>query len=177
MTDGRAEWHDEDPFRAPLDKRTPARRLRGRLVAPVTIWTAGAEGERTGLTVSSMMLAEGEPSLVLGLINDTTNLWEQIVATERFVVHVLRDGDHILAERFAGLRPSPGGLFQGLGVIDSSFGPLLEKLETRAHCSFTGASQEGFHQLVRGRIERLELADPSGALAHYRGRYRRLEES
>ena len=35
----------QDPFATPPGKRSPARRLRGRLPAPVTIWTAG-EGPR-----------------------------------------------------------------------------------------------------------------------------------
>jgi flavin reductase (DIM6/NTAB) family NADH-FMN oxidoreductase RutF len=176
MTDGRAEVHDEDPFRDPLDKRTPGRRLRGRLVAPVTIWTAGAEADRTGLTVSSILLAEGDPSLVLGLISDTTDLWEQIEATGRFVVHVLGEKDRILAERFAGLRPSPGGLFEGLATTPSPSGPIIDALQTRAGCEFTGASQEGFHRLVRGRLDRSELGDSGDPLVHYRGRYRKLTE-
>ena len=51
--------HHEHPFQTPADQREPARRLRGRLTSPVTIWTAyGAEGP-VGLTVSSIIVAEG----------------------------------------------------------------------------------------------------------------------
>jgi hypothetical protein len=32
----------QHPFATPPDRRSPARRLRGRLLAPVTVWTAGA---------------------------------------------------------------------------------------------------------------------------------------
>ena len=31
----------QPPFTVPPERRDPARRLRGRLVAPVTVWTAG----------------------------------------------------------------------------------------------------------------------------------------
>jgi len=31
----------QPPFAVPAERRDPARRLRGRLVAPVTVWTAG----------------------------------------------------------------------------------------------------------------------------------------
>jgi flavin reductase (DIM6/NTAB) family NADH-FMN oxidoreductase RutF len=176
MTDGRAEIHNEDPFKTPLASRTPGRRFRGRLVAPVTIWTAGRADDRTGLTVSSVLVAEGEPSLVLGLINDTTDLWERIQETGAFVVHVLREGDDRLAERFAGSRPSPGGLFEGLGVVDSDFGPVLSELTDRATCKLLGATAEGYHRQVRGEIQGVEIGEVPSPLAHYRGRFRRLME-
>jgi 3-hydroxy-9,10-secoandrosta-1,3,5(10)-triene-9,17-dione monooxygenase reductase component len=31
----------QPPFAVPPERRDPTRRLRGRLVAPVTVWTAG----------------------------------------------------------------------------------------------------------------------------------------
>ena len=56
------EIHEgEHPFIRPEADRDPVRRFRGRLVAPVTIVTAGDDVGRAGLTVSSLMLAEGEP--------------------------------------------------------------------------------------------------------------------
>jgi flavin reductase (DIM6/NTAB) family NADH-FMN oxidoreductase RutF len=174
MPDGRAEIHSEDPFRTPLASRTPARRFRGRLIAPVTIWTAGRGDDRTGLTVSSVLVAEGEPSLVLGLINDTTDLWERIEETGAFIVHVLREGEVRLAERFAGTRPSPGGLFEGLDTTDSEYGPVLTDHEDRVLCRFIGATVEGYHRLVRGRIEEVELGQSGSPLAHHRGKFHDL---
>jgi flavin reductase (DIM6/NTAB) family NADH-FMN oxidoreductase RutF len=175
MTDGRAEIHDEDPFRTPPELRSPERSYRGRLAAPVTIWTSGGPESRTGLTVSSLLLAEGEPSMILGLINDTTDLWDQIQETERFVVHVLGAGDRVLAERFAGTRPSPGGLFAGMDVEDSPYGPILDGPRARARCRYLRESPEGFHRLVRGEVESLETEGSEAPLVHYRGTYRRLE--
>ena len=50
------------PFTVPPERRDPARRLRGRLVAPVTVWTAGRPPGGAGLTVSSV-LAAGDQAL------------------------------------------------------------------------------------------------------------------
>jgi flavin reductase (DIM6/NTAB) family NADH-FMN oxidoreductase RutF len=50
--------------------------LRGRLVAPVTVWTAGQVPDGAGLTVSSVLVAEGQPARLLGLIAPTSALWE-----------------------------------------------------------------------------------------------------
>jgi hypothetical protein len=90
------------------------------------------------------MLAEGEPSHVLGLINDLTDLFDRIEATEGFVVHVLDREDRVLAERFAGLRPSPGGLFSDLDVVSSDRGPVITKIRNRAHCGLVDIIDAGY---------------------------------
>jgi 3-hydroxy-9,10-secoandrosta-1,3,5(10)-triene-9,17-dione monooxygenase reductase component len=48
----------QPPFAVPAERRDPARRLRGRLVAPVTVRTAGHLPGGAGLTVSSVLVAE-----------------------------------------------------------------------------------------------------------------------
>ena len=62
-----------NPFADPPHSRDPVRRFRGRLVAPVTIATAGTGRDKAGLTVSSLMIAEGEPGLVYLLVASTTD--------------------------------------------------------------------------------------------------------
>jgi 3-hydroxy-9,10-secoandrosta-1,3,5(10)-triene-9,17-dione monooxygenase reductase component len=52
----------QPPFAVPPERRDPTRRLRGRLVAPVTVWTAGRPPGGAGLTVSSVLVAEGDPA-------------------------------------------------------------------------------------------------------------------
>ena len=166
--------HYEDPFATPADKRVPARRLRGRLAAPVTVWTSGSSDARTGLTVSSLLVAEGKPSLVVGLIAETTDLFGTIQETGAFVVHILAASDRVLADRFAGLRPSPGGLFQDLDAKDSQWGPVLPAFSNRACCKFVDEIETGYQRLVRGSIERIDLEELDRPLVYYRGRYRTL---
>jgi 3-hydroxy-9,10-secoandrosta-1,3,5(10)-triene-9,17-dione monooxygenase reductase component len=165
----------QDPFATPMELRNPARRFRGRLAAPVTLWTAGAPGSPSGLTVSSLLVAEGEPSSILGLLNPMTDLWEALHATRAFVVHVLERRHRVLAERFAGTRPSPGGLFHGVDVEDSSWGPRVADLPDRAYCRLQGSLDVGWQHLVRGTIERVELGGLDDPLTYFRGRYRALE--
>jgi 3-hydroxy-9,10-secoandrosta-1,3,5(10)-triene-9,17-dione monooxygenase reductase component len=166
--------HYRDPFATPPEKRSPARQLRGRLASGVTVWTSGDASARTGLTISSMVVAEGEPSEIVGLINDTTALWDVIEATRSFVVHILSENDRVLADRFAGLRPSPGGQFAGLDVQDTPWGPVLTALADRVYCRYVSATETGFQRLVTGEIERIELGDLDRPLVYFRGRYRRV---
>ena len=167
--------HGVDPFATPPERRSDVRRLRGRLAASVTVWTSGGADDRAGLTVSSLMVAEGEPSLVIGLMNDTTDLFDAIGSSGRFVVHLLGPKDRIVADRFAGLRPSPGGLFEDIETALSDWGPVMEPFPNRVYCRYTGSTAAGYHQLVFGDIDRIELDELSEPLLYFRGRYRLLK--
>ncbi|MFN2490418.1 MAG: flavin reductase family protein [Actinomycetota bacterium] len=163
-----------NPFLDPVERRVPARRFRGRLTAPVTLWTGMHEERRAGLTVSSLLVVEGAPSSVVGLVNPTADLWEVVEASETFVVHVLERRHRVLAQRFAGSMPSPGGPFEGLDVERSAWGPVLTSAANRAFCRLAEASDLGYQVLVRGTVERVDVDEFSDPLVYLQGRYRRL---
>lgn len=167
--------HETNPFAAAEADREPARRLRGRLAAPVTIVTSGSGEDRTGVTVSSIVVAEGEPPLVYFLLGSATDVFYAIEETRRFVVHVCDAGHREVADVFAGLRPSPGGLFAGRSVTQTEYGPVLDGIGTRAYCSFRGGDEDSYSVIMSGAIDRIELADVEGPLVYFRGRYRALE--
>lgn len=147
------------------------RRLRGRLPSPVTIWTSGTLGNAAGLTVSSMLVADGEPGRVLGLIDDESELWESIESTGKFAVIQLEAEDRLLADRFAGLLPAPGGMFQDAEWLDTDFGPVLPE-HSWAACTLDQSRPYGWGLLVEATIVTVTLdSDGSTALAHRRGRY------
>ena len=125
---------DSNPFADAVGERHPARRFRGRLTGPVTIITSGDEDGRTGLTVSSIVVAEGEPPLVYFLLSATSDLFYAIEETRKFIVHVCAADHRDLADIFAGLRPSPGGKFIGRSVTQTDYGPVLDDIETRSFC-------------------------------------------
>lgn len=166
--------HEDHPFETPVDQRDPARRFRGRLAAPVTVITSGAGEHRTGLTVSSLVVAEGDPSRIYFLLGSTTDLFYGLEETGKFVVHVLESEDQAIADVFAGLRPSPGGKFAGLEVEQSEWGPVLTSVKTRAYCTFEGGDEETFFIVAEGKVDKIELIDIDDPLVYFRGRYRKL---
>ena len=168
--------HDDHPFLDPEGDRHPVRRLRGRLGAPVTVVTAGSRDDRVGLTISSLVVVEGEPPRLHFLLGDESRLWDRIRDHGSFVVHVLEYRHRPLAGRFAGSVPSPGGPFAGLEVIDGECGPELADVPTRARCRFDGGRPgDGGHVVVDGVIDVVELSDLEDPLVWFRGRYRRLQ--
>jgi hypothetical protein len=105
--------HSEHPFRQPPDDRDPARRFRGRLASGVTIVTAGIESNRTGLTVSSLLVVEGDPALAHLVVGPTTDLWELAPETgliDRVEVTDLLDPMVHYRSGYRRLSPSDGPL-------------------------------------------------------------------
>ena len=168
-----AQIHSDDPFATPEPDRSPVRRFRGRLASAVTLWTAPGPA---GLTVSSTLVADGEPGRVLGLVDEESELWDAVGAGGRFAITVLGAGDQQLADRFAGLMPAPGGLFAGGGWTDTDFGPVPAGAGTWAGCRLESRRPCGWALLVEGIIETVHLDRAAAPLLHLRGRYRRLAD-
>lgn len=163
-----------DPFADPPDQRDPGRRLRGRLVAPVTVWTAGSGRTRSGLTVSSVLVAAGDPTHVLGLVSPDADLTDALTETGRFVLHVLGWADRALADVLAGVRPAPGGPFRDRAVEDTEHGPVLSDIATRALCSVVEVRPVGYSVLVDATVDEVIAGDLADPLLYQRGRYRTL---
>lgn len=166
--------HSTDPFATPEQDRSPVRRLRGRLVAPVTLWTAPGPA---GLTVSSVLVADGEPGRVIGLLDEESALWAAIGSAGRFTVCPLAQGQRQLADRFAGLAPAPGGLFAQDQWDQTDYGPVLAGDRTWVGCVLDTARGYGWGMLVEATIARITLGSGDAApLAYHRGRYRTLHQ-
>jgi len=160
-----------DPFATPDHLRSPVRRLRGRLPAAVTLWTAPGPA---GLAVSSTLVVEGEPGRLLGVLDEESDLWTAVEAAGRFAVTALTPKDRQLADRFAGLMPAPGGLFAGDGWQETGYGPVPTDRGTWAGCRLDAARPLGWGLLVEATIERIELGEAEPPLVYHRGRYREL---
>jgi 3-hydroxy-9,10-secoandrosta-1,3,5(10)-triene-9,17-dione monooxygenase reductase component len=163
--------HAGDPFATPDDEKSPVRRLRGRLPAAVTLWTAyGADGRPAGLTVSSTVIADGDPGRVLGIVDEESDFYPAVRASGRFVLCVLRTSDRRIADNFAGIVPIPGGPFQD-GWIETAYGPLRAGAYTWAGCRLDDAIPLGYGELLIATIDSVQLGGVEPPLIHYRGRY------
>ena len=165
--------HSEHPFLEPEGERDRVRRLRGRLGGVVTLWTAGEGPARAGLTVSSLMVANGEEPRVLALVDPDSDLLERMRATGRAVVQLLGWPDRDLAEGFAGTAPAPGGPFRMAEFVESPWGPRLAHAGTWAGARLVDEASVGWSTLVTCALEDVTVGDDTPPLVHRRGRYER----
>lgn len=161
--------HPGHPFEGG-QPRDPVRQLRGRLVSPVTLWTAGDPSRRAGLTVSSTEVVRGEPARLLGLIDPLSGVLDLIRERRRWVVAILSVEQGGLSDAFGGLAPAPGGPFSLTEWEQSTWGPRPIDVGTWAGVRLESISDLGWSSLVVGSIEEVEVDDAT-PLTHLRGRY------
>jgi flavin reductase (DIM6/NTAB) family NADH-FMN oxidoreductase RutF len=169
--------HREHPFADPEGARDSVRQFRGRLAAGVTLWTAGAGADSAGLTVSSVLVALGEPGRLLALVDPLSDLAEAAQRTGRAAVCLLRRDEHALAEVFGGVAPAPGGRFRQAAFTETRWGPVLAEVgegRSWAGIAITEAREVGWSLLLTGEVETVTLAPEATPLLHHRGRYHGL---
>jgi 3-hydroxy-9,10-secoandrosta-1,3,5(10)-triene-9,17-dione monooxygenase reductase component len=170
---GGAGLHYGEPWAAPPEARDPLRRLRGRLVLPVTVWLAASpEGSPVGLTISSVLLAQGEPPMLAGLVSAATELGELFASgsAKSFAVHVLGASHRRLAQHFSGELPG-----ERVAVSSSAWGFVLDEVEDRLFCRARSTRDFGWSLLVEAVVEATEAGPARRGLAWYHGEYRVLE--
>ena len=165
--------HDTHPFLDPESERDQFRRFRGRLGGAVSLWTTGTGTDRAGLTVSSLMVAGGEPGRVLALVDPDSDLADALEPGSPVVVQLLAWGHRDLAEAFAGTAPAPGGPFAQAEWSETSWGPVLADATVWAGARVESLAEVGWSRLVTATIEHVEIGAEDQPLVHRRGRYQR----
>lgn len=171
--------HVEHPFADPPGSRRELRRLRGRWPSGVSVWTSptgtvASRSKPVGLTVSSMLFADGEPGEVLALVDPASDLCEALEANPQATVSLLPVSAQDVAEVFAGLAPAPGGQFTVGEWDDTPYGPRLVGAVATATVEVAELVEDvGWSTLVRARFAQpvqFNPADPA-PLVHLHGRY------
>lgn len=161
--------HTTHPFADP--EPDPVRRLRGRLGGAVSLWTSGVGADRRGLTVSSLLVAHGEPARLLGLLDPDSDLAEALEQTGRAMVSLLSWVHRDLAEAFAGTAPAPGGVFRTADFEDTEWGPRLVGATSWVGVRVESQHDVGWSRLVTCVVDEVHLSQDSDPLEHRRGRY------
>lgn len=160
--------HASHPFPMPEDA---VRRLRGHVGGTVSLWTAGSGEVRAGLTVSSWLVANGEPGRIVGVLDPDSDLAELLANTGRAVVQLLSWPHRDLAEAFAGTAPAPGGPFRTGDFEPTPWGPRLTSASTWAGVEVESTATLGWSLQVTTAIAELTVGDDDQPLFHRRGRY------
>lgn len=166
--------HSEHPFLPPDAERSLLRRLRGRLPAAVSVWTSAGNRRRAGWTVSSFLLADGEPPQLVGLLDEDSDLADIVLESRTVAVSVLGGQHRGLADAFAGVAPAPGGVFTLGSWTETAWGPVLDDATAwvGARLGDGEPAYAGWGLLIQATIEHVDLTSDAETLTHLRGRYR-----
>lgn len=169
--DGNSRIGGSDPFATPLEERDPVRRLRGRLSAPVTVWTArNNAGDPAGITMSSVLVVDGAPPEAIGVVDPLSAFWIAVHETGSFVMQLLTVNQVYIAQKFA--LQIPVDPFEGEALAATPWGPVLNRASTWAGCTLMNSVEAGYGRLVRARIDDITLDEGNTRpLIHYRGMY------
>jgi flavin reductase (DIM6/NTAB) family NADH-FMN oxidoreductase RutF len=121
------------------------------------------------LTVSSLVVGQGEPPVLAGVISQSTDLADAVsTSSARFVVQLVGAGQRRLAQHFAGELPAPPEL---LATELTPHGPVLEALADRMFCRVTSSKPFGWSLLVEAEVTDVEVGEQGKALAWYHGAF------
>lgn len=157
--------HSTHPF---LDEHPDAaRRLRGRLGGAVGLVTTHDEG----LTVSSLMIAPGEPPRAVVLLDPDADLTVDLLEIGHGVLQLLHWRHRQLSEAFAGQLPAPGGPFRTGTWLETSHGKRLADVTTHADLEVESSQEVGWSLMVIARLADIVIGADEAPLLHRRGRY------
>jgi len=148
------------------------RHVIGHFTSGVAVVTTRRDGCDHGMTASAVSSLSLEPPMLTVCLHRRAPTQEAIYRTGAFGVSILREGQDVLAQRFATPRPDK---FDGVGVTHGPLGqPLLEEALATIECEVAESVIGGTHRVFLARVRHAAVA-PGTPLAYYRGRFGRLE--
>jgi hypothetical protein len=108
---------------------------------------------------------------VLVLLDPDSDLCEQLLATGRGIVQLLRWEERHLAEAFAGTAPAPGGAFRQADFVATEYGPRLMSAATWSDVAVESAREVGWSTEVTCTLETVVIGEDDAPLLHRRGRF------
>jgi flavin reductase (DIM6/NTAB) family NADH-FMN oxidoreductase RutF len=141
------------------------RGLMRRFPSGVAVVTVDLEGERIGLTVSSLVALSLDPPLVGVAVSRQAALHELLRRARVFGASLLGEGQEDLATRFSRGLP-PIALWSGVQVRAGTGPPLLEGALGWLVCETSAEHSVGDHTLFVGEVVSTEPGAPARPLVH-----------
>jgi flavin reductase ActVB len=151
-------------------------RVMGLRAAGVTVVTTrDRHGEPRGLTATAVCSVSLAPPMILVCIDRTAECYQAFQETEAFAVHLLRDDQELLSQRFARKEPRKfEDVSYQAGITGS---PILPDVLAHVECRIQARYPGGDHTIFLGEVVGSGVApleDVQSPLLHFRGAYARL---
>jgi flavin reductase (DIM6/NTAB) family NADH-FMN oxidoreductase RutF len=139
-----------------------------RFASGVTVITMQEETVIHGITVSAFLSVSLEPPLILVSIDKKAQSHARLLATQRYGVSILAEGQEHLSNHFAGRDDSVTPVFENLAGF-----PVLKDALAQLVCTIHQTVDAGDHTLFIGYIQEVAWRDAM-PLAYFQGKYRQV---
>lgn len=146
--------------------------------AAVTIISTGRQGERTGLTATSVCSLSDAPPTLIACINRNASAHEIVRATGAFGVNVLRAAQVELANTFAGRRAIEREQRFTDDVEWTSLvtgAPILAAALVGFDCALVGEYSHDTHSIFIGCVRAIRCRDANDPLIYFGGGFHSTE--
>jgi flavin reductase (DIM6/NTAB) family NADH-FMN oxidoreductase RutF len=144
--------------------------------SPVTIVTVGAETEKRGITIGSFTSTSLQPPLVSFNVSREASVYQALITSESFAVHVLSDHQAHLSDHFATPELTGDEQFQNVAYeLQANGTPILSEALVVMLCARHAVYDAGDHSIIVGRVIGLGDVDDDGLpLVYFDRAYRRV---
>lgn len=154
---------------SPLEYKKAMRHIAG---TPCVI-TASFQGQRSGLTASSVTSVAADPAELLVCVNQSVSAWPLIEKSGYFAVNILNYSQLAIAERFAGVGGVKGEQrYEGADWLEHHGAWVLAEAPAALVCRVSEIIVRHSHAMVLGAVEHVYFSpttDP--ALLYWQGQF------
>ena len=142
------------------------------IVGNVSVITAGAGDDRSGLVVISVVSLSAEPPKVIACVNRSSSTWPVIERYRHFCVNLLSREQQRVAERFSGVDGTKGAArYDGAEWIRLASGAsALAGALAAIDCEVEEIIERHSHAIILGRVVAI-TAGTGEPIVYHNGRY------
>lgn len=138
----------------------------------VTVVTFDADQAPCGVTIGSFVSLSLDPPLICFNIKKESDIHDEIVTTDRYLAHVLRDDQAEVSNRFADPDKSRREHLDGSQTTEGPHGfPTLNDFLVRFDCRKTAVHDGGDHSIILACVEGIDEGGPARPIVYHQRAY------
>jgi 3-hydroxy-9,10-secoandrosta-1,3,5(10)-triene-9,17-dione monooxygenase reductase component len=155
----------------PVDPDTFRKGMR-HVPTVVTVVTFNATNAPCGVTIGSFASLSLDPPLVCFNIKKASDIHDEIIATDRYLIHVLRDDQAEVSDRFADPSRSRRDQLDGTHTEPGPHDiPTLSDFLVRFDCRRTQIHEGGDHSIILACVEGIDEGTPARPIVYHQRAY------
>jgi len=155
----------------PVDAATFRQGMR-HVPTVVTVVTFDANEAPCGLTIGSFVSLSLDPPLICFNINKDSSIHDEAIHTERYLIHVLRDDQADISDRFADPALSTRDNLDPAMTEDGPHNiPTLKNYLVRFDCRRTQIHDGGDHSIILACVEGIKEGGPARPIVYHQRAY------